>query len=280
VSGEKVPKADEWSLVRKSLLLLIAISLACKPTPSPSTTKKAAAGPNVRATVITIRTTEEPEKRALTQTIAIAGDKARDTSERDVWRLFDTKARTVTFVDEINRTVRTEPLQKLIDERRAENSKTLPPHYPRARLLRPGTTKTILGARAELFVIESGAYKRELWIAEHPAIPSGLFPMMHASEPATLPLAPIMRAVDEVLIAARGFPLIDHAEVPFAKSTLVIDRVVVEVGPKDVPASLFEVPTYSRTATPQLSGSNVYSRSVKPRASWASAQSSSTLPGQ
>jgi hypothetical protein len=261
------------------LFLFIVICFACKPTSPPSATKKAV-GPTLRATVITIRTSEEPEKRVLTQTIAISGDKARDTSERDVWRLFDTKAKTVTIVDEINRTVQTEPLQTLIDARRAENSKPLPPHYPRARLLRPGTTKSILGVTAELFVIESGAYERELWIAQHPAIPSGLFAMMHASEPATLPLAPIMRAVDEVLIAARGFPLLDHAEVPLAKNNLVIDRVVVGIGPKDVPASLFEVPAYSRTATPQSSGLNVYSRSVKPRASWASAQSSSTLPGQ
>src|SRR5687768_13484493 len=138
---------------RVALLLSIAIFSACKPAP-PQPAAPKAVGPTVRATVV-------------------AGDRVRDTGERDVWRLFDTKANTVTFVDEIARTVRTEPLNAIIAQRRALTANGLPPHYPRVRLLRPGTKRPIQGVTAELMVIESGAYKRELWLAEHPAIPRG-----------------------------------------------------------------------------------------------------------
>lgn len=233
----------------KYFLLLIAICMACKPgTQTPA--QKNAAGPTMRANVISIRTVEQPEERTLTRTIVIAGDRARDTGEHDVWRLFDTKANTVTYVDDIARTYRTESLQTLLRQRRAATAQPLPPHYPRARLTRPGTKKALQGATAELMVIETGAYKRELWLGEHPAIPRGLFAMMHASEPATLPLAPMMRDVDEVLIGTRGFPLAERTEVPTGKSKLVIDRSVTGIAAKDVPQTLLAVPKGYRDLTP------------------------------
>jgi hypothetical protein len=203
---------------------------------------KKAAGPTVRATVVTIRTSMVPESRTQTRTLVIAGDQARDTGEHEVWRLFDTKAGTVTFVDEIERTFRTESLKTILAQRRAITAKSLPPHYPRVRLVRPGTKRQIQGVTAELLVIESGAYKRELWLGEHPAIPRGLFAMMYASDPPTLPLAPMMRAVDDALIATRGFPLADHAEVPVSKDTLIVDRMVVDIATKDVPETLLAIP--------------------------------------
>ena len=233
----------------KALLLSIAVCIGCKSEAPLPVAKKAAVGPTVRATVVTIRTTMKPESRTQTRTLVIAGDKARDTGERDVWRLFDTKANTVTFVDEIEKTVRTEPLKTIIAQRRALTANGLPPHYPRVRLLRPGTKRPIQGVTAELLVIESGAYKRELWLGEHPAIPRGLFAMMYASDPPTLPLAPMMRAVDEALIDTRGFPFADHAEVPVSKDKLIVDRSVIGIATKDVPEALLVIPKGFRDLT-------------------------------
>jgi hypothetical protein len=238
---------------RVALISLFAILIGCQPAPpkTPATAADKPAGPTVRATVITLRTTMEPEKRTVTQTLVINGDRARDTSEHDEWRLFDTKANTVTFVDDIARTFRTETLQKLIAQRRAVTKGALPPHYPRARIVRPKTKKTMQGASAESIVIESGAYKRELWVGEHPSIPRGLFAMMEASDPPTEPLAPMMRDVDEVLIALRGFPLADHAEVPVAKAKLVVDRSVISIATKDVQEALLKVPASYKDLTPK-----------------------------
>ena len=233
---------------RIALLLSIAIFVACKPAP-PQPAAKKPAGPTVRATVVTIRTTTQPENRTQMRTIVIAGDRARDTGEHDAWRLYDTKTKTVTFVDEIAGTVRTEPLNTILAQRRVITAAALPPHYPKVRLTRPGTKRSIQGVNAELLEIESGSYKRQLWLGEHPAIPAGLFAMMVASDPPTQPLAPMMRAVDEALITARGFPHEDHAEVPVAKDKLVVDRVVVGIAQKDVPQALVTVPTGHRDVT-------------------------------
>jgi hypothetical protein len=237
----------------KALLLSLAICIiciACQPAAKkPAPAKPAAAGPTVRATVVTIRTSQQPEKRTLTQTLVIAGDRARDTGEHDLWRLYDTKANTVTFVDDLAKTFRTELLTTLIAQRRAVMKGTLPPHYQRARVVRPGTKKALQGVNAELLAIENGAYKRELWLGEHPSIPKGLFAMMYASDPPTLPLAPIMRDVDEALTATRAFPLADRAEVPVARDKLVIDRSVVSIAPGDVAQSLLAVPKGYRDVT-------------------------------
>ncbi|MDP9193190.1 MAG: DUF4412 domain-containing protein [Acidobacteriota bacterium] len=229
------------AISRFTLLLSIAIFGACKPAPQQSAAKKPA-GPTVRATVVTIRTTMKPEARTQTRSLVIAGGRARDTGERDVWRLFDTKTETVTFVDDIARTFRTESLQTLLAQRRAITANGLPSHYPRVRVERPGTTRAIHGVTAELMKIDGGAYKRELWIGEHPSIPRGLFAMMYASEPPTQPLAPMMRAVDEAFLATRGFPLADHATLPMSNDELIVDRFVVGIAVRDVPQALLAIP--------------------------------------
>lgn len=220
-------------------------------TPKTSTASTQAAGPSMKATVVTIRTTMQPEQRTSAQTIVIAGNRARDTSERDVWRLFDTKANTVTFVDDVAKTIRTQSLQSLLAQRREATHEPLPHYFPHAKLTRPGTKKALQGTNAEAVVITSGAYKRELWIGEHPAIPRGLFAMMVASDAPTPPLAPMMREVDEALVAMKGFPLADRAEVPVAKETIVVDRAVTGVVQKDVPQALVEIPKGYRDLTPK-----------------------------
>jgi hypothetical protein len=236
---------------RTALLLLAAICVACKPdapAPAPAADgKPAAAGPQMQATVVTIRTALQPENRTHTRTLVIANDRARDTGEQDTWRLYDTKADTVTFVDDIAKTVRTEPLKSILQKRRAATAAALPPHYPRVRLVRPGTKKQLQGVSAEAVAIETGTYKRELWIAEHPDIPRGLFAMMHASEPQTSPLAPMMRAVDEALLTTRGFPLADRAAV----GNVVVDRSVISIAKQAMPEALLAIPNGYRDLTPK-----------------------------
>jgi hypothetical protein len=230
-------------------IFFLAICVACKPTPTQPATSTQPAGPLVRATIVTIRTTMQPEARVQTRALLIAGNLARDTGERDTWRLFDTQANTVTFIDDIERTVRTESLKSLLTQRRTVTAAALPAHYPRVRVERPGTKRLLLGVNAESLVIESGAYQRELWFGEHAGIPRELFSMMHASEPPTKPLAPMMRAADEALLAARGFPLADHAEVPLANEKVIVDRVVAGITTRDVPQNLFAIPKGYRDLT-------------------------------
>lgn len=235
--------------MRRLAFLLLAICIACKPSPQPA--KPAAAGPHVRATVVTIRTTVQPENKTWVRNLVIAGGRARDTGEHDTWRLYDTKANTVTFVDDVERTIRTESLAKIVSKREESQKKPLPAHFPRAKFARTEERRPLHGVTAEQALIESGAYRRELWLAEHPSIPRGLFAMMHASEPPSSPLAPMARDVDEALIATRGFPLADRTTVPLGKETLIVERTVTSIAQQQVAESLLALPKGYRDLTPK-----------------------------
>jgi len=225
---------------RHLALILALICAACKPAP-PKPARPVAA-PTIRATVVTLRTTIEPGNRSLVHTIVISGDRVRSTAEHDTWRLFDTKAKTVTFVDDIERTIRTEPLAALTTRRREAMTNGLPSHFPNASLVRGDATKRILGVNARQSVIESGDYRRELWLAEHPAVPRGLFAMMAVSEMPSSPLAPMTRKVDDALAAIEGFPLVDHTEVPYGEKKFIVDRVVTQIESRDVPEATIMIP--------------------------------------
>src|SRR5439155_6557707 len=56
------------------------------------------------------------------------------------------------------------------------------------------------------------------------------------------PEAPIAKKVDEAFLAIRAFPLVDHAELPYANSKIVVDRTVVSVDRHNVAASLLQIP--------------------------------------
>lgn len=186
----------------------------------------------MRATVITIRTALKPENKTYDHDIVIAGNLARSTGEHDTWRLFDTKAKTVTFVDDIAKTIRTRPLAEILREYDEMRAHPLPAHFPRAKYVRTN----------DRVVIELGVYRRELRFAEHPAIPKGLFAMMHASETPTSPLAPMMRAVEQALAAETRFPFADRTTVPVAKGDMVVERTVTGIAQRNVPQSLLTLP--------------------------------------
>jgi hypothetical protein len=222
-------------------LLVAGLTTACK-----SETKRlaqhAAAVPQVRATVITVQTTVAPDNKSFTHTIAIGGDRARSVDESDQWRLFDLKANTVTFVDDITKTYRTESLQSLVAKRQHALAAPLLDGTPRATIAQAHETKPLLGITVTRWTIKSGSYTRELWLGLHPAIPPQLFAMMVASDLPESPLAPMMKSVDAALLGMRGYPLADHSELPYGNKKIVIDETVSGVETKDVPASFFNVP--------------------------------------
>lgn len=193
---------------RKGLVLALLAFAACK-----AEVKRAAAPavPQVRATVITIETKIQPENKTYTHSIVIAGDKARSLDEVDRWRLFDLKANTVTIVDEIGKSVHTESFTPGKNDLQQSNE-----------------TKPLQGVNATLWTTHKGGYVHQLWIGNHPAVPPQLFSMMSGMK-------------------AQGFPLAEHAELPYLAKKLVVDKTVTRIESKNVPASLFAVaPAYTR----------------------------------
>lgn len=235
---------------RFTFLLLLALAVACRETPKPGAAAKPGAGPQFTATVVSVRTNVAPANTITNHELVIANGRARSTGETDVWRLFDTKANTVTTVDTIEKTYRTDQLPTLLQRRRAALAAAIPSHYPRATLTR-GDRKPILGANAQQNVIAIGDYRRELWIADHPSIPDELFAMMIAADAPSSPLAPIMRRVDEELLRVRGFPLADKAELAYGETKHVIERTVTGIAQRQVPEALLTIPRDYKDVTPK-----------------------------
>lgn len=212
--------------------MALALGFGCQPPAR--TTSGTTAVPQVRATVITIRTIVQPSNETSVHTIVIGKEVARSTNEVQRWRLFDFKKNRVLFLDDVDRTYRRETVQSLIARH---------PEKPRAELVPTPERRSILGVTAVKTLIQIGGYQRELWIGEHPAIPPQLFAMMEASE-----------GRPSLLTAVRGFPLADHSELPYGTEKFVADRAVVSVVSRDVPASILQIPRGYRDVTAPAAG--------------------------
>jgi hypothetical protein len=225
---------------RKWLVALIVFLAACN-RPPVKPTRSAASEPKIRAIVVTIQTTMPPSPKTWTHTIVIANNRARSSDEVDEWRLFDFKEKSVTFVDDLSKTYRKVSFDSVEAAHRASLSQPLPEGMPRAQFVVGNAQKTIQGVVSKQSTIRMGAYQRELWIASHPLIPQGLFAIMQASAPASSPLAGVMRQADEALLEIKGFPMSDHAELPYEKRKLVFDSEVVKIEQSDVAVSWLNV---------------------------------------
>ena len=191
---------------------------ACKPVvKGPVKAIVRAVEPKIQATVVTIQTTLQPQNKILSNSIVIGNGRARSDDEVDHWRLFDLQQNRVTYVNDLTKTYYTVTAKTVED-----SGPPLPPQFV------PTDAKRVLqGVEATQYVIRVGAYQRELWIGNPPSIPEQLFGMMNAS--------------DEELPKVRGFPLADHAELPYGKSKLVVDRTVMKIEQRNVPESLLNV---------------------------------------
>jgi hypothetical protein len=249
--GDLVPR-----ITKAFVILVLLVFAACQRPPKPPT-RPAANEPKIRATVVTIQTTMPP--KSWTHTIVIANGRARSTDEVDEWRLFDFKEKRVTFVDDLAKTYRTVSFDDVAAAHRTAMARPLPDGMPRAELVVGNPQKTIQGVVAKQSMIRIGAYQRDLWIASHPLIPQGLFAIMQASEPVSSPLAGVMHQVDAALLDVKGYPLSDHAELPYEKKKVVVDNTVVSIDQRDVPAALLnvngaykEVKPFTETAKPPV----------------------------
>lgn len=231
------------------LASVVCVLFTCKPGSKPGVV--ASSGPQVKATVVTITTVLQPQTRTFTHTVVIAGNRARSGDELDHWRLFDLSKNEVTFVDDIAKTYRRASLKSLRDTRQALDAQPLPDTLPRAQFNVTSNTRTLLGVPAKQSVVRLGAYQRQLWVATHPLIPSGLFAMMEASRQTTSPASGVMRDVDAALFDVRGFPFAEHTELPYGNERMVLDRTVTKIERRNVAESWLNVRADYKDVTPR-----------------------------
>ena len=224
-----------------AFLLALALTFACNKPPASAPPAAKKNGPTIRATVVTIQTTIQPASKTYAHEIVIANNRARSTDEKDQWRLFDFAQKQVTYVDDIAHTLRIQSFADAIASRRAAVARPVPEGLPRAQFAVTNAQKTLQGVTTKQSIILLGAYQRELWIGSHPLIPRGLFAMLQATEPASSPLAGITRTANEALMEVQGFPLADHAELPYENKKMVVDNTVVKIEQRDVPATMLTV---------------------------------------
>lgn len=248
----------------RATLVVLVVSACRQPAPAPGTSPtlgRARRGPSVEATVITIQTALQPANRTTAHTVVIADSKARSTDEAERWRLYDLDERTVTFVDDIAGTYRTERIDSVFAQRRAALRRPVDRELPAAQFETTATQQQILNLPATQSLIRLGGYQRELWFADHPLIPDDLFAIMHGTAEPSTRLGAIVAAADQGLIAARGFPLLDRAELPYGKTKMVVERRVTAVQQRQVSASMIEIPEgYEEITVPDANRQPVSSR--------------------
>ncbi|MDP9360264.1 MAG: hypothetical protein M3P29_02305 [Acidobacteriota bacterium] len=231
------------------IVALVTVCVSCNRLPRQAS-RPAANEPTVRATVVTIQTTMQPANKTYTHTLVIANDRARSSDEIDGWRLFDFRQKSVTFVDDLAKTYRSVPFAEVVASHRAALARPLPEGMPHAQFVAGGAEKTLQGVPSKQSMIRIGAYQRELWIASHPLIPPGLFAIMQASGPVSSPLAGVMRAAGEALLIVQGYPLADHAELPYENRKLIVDNTVVKIEQRVVPAAWLNVSSAYKEVKP------------------------------
>jgi hypothetical protein len=229
------------------LACLLGLALACRPQPSKPTA--ATPIPQMRATVVTIRTTTAPANKRFTHAVVIADGKARIGNEVDRWRLFDFKNKRVVFVDELSKSYHTATFDTLLQSRRKAIEAPASDGLARATIEKTANVRQIAGVNGTQYLIRMGRYERQLWMGDHPAIPASLFAMMNASQPESTPIGAVAREPMKAILELTGYPLVDHSELPYDGRTIAIERTVVKVEEKDVPAGWLDVPKGFKDAT-------------------------------
>ena len=243
------------SMARLAIVCWLAL-VACKPA-ADATSKKAAGTPGIPATVITIRTVTQPSNRTAVHDVVVAGNKVRTSEDLDTWRLIDLAARNVTFVDSIAKSYETLPLQQPAQAPAAAASGGV------ATFAVTDNRRVVHGVVAVQSLITLGAYRRELWVAAHPLIPAQLFAAMQSSS-ASERRDPITRDLERALATVSGFPMIDHAELPFGQKKMVVDRSVVKIERRNVPAGWFTIPAAYEDTTPKAPDASRQPASSRP----------------
>ncbi|HUF16918.1 MAG TPA: DUF4412 domain-containing protein [Thermoanaerobaculia bacterium] len=230
-----------------ALLLVTLLSTGCNGDSGVEV--EGARVPSIGARVLTIRTII-PDSPVLLTTVVIADGKVRLGTETDRWRLFDVENGTVTFVDDIERTYRTETHADLMRERLATPREAVPEGLATATITKTGKSREFEGIAGDQYMITMGGYKRELWLSTTPAIvPPQLLSMMVASDPVSEDSAPAMRQVESQLAKLQGFPIFERSELQYGDKPLVMEKTLVKIEERPVARSLITIPNDYRDAT-------------------------------
>lgn len=234
-------------LVPRKLLILAALALAvaCRePQPPPPPPP-----PTVAATVLVYETVVTPENRSFRWQVLSDGTHVRFGDEAENWRLFDTRAKTIAFVDETRRTWRSVTFDDALAARRRLLETPLPEGAPRATVTEE-PLGIVDGRGATKVSVAAGGYRRALVISTDPMLPSSTLAMKLVTDPLESEYAGMLKDLLPVLLLKNGTTLSDRNEITWEGGAMAVETRLVSVNANTLPKSLFEVPSAFRPGRP------------------------------
>jgi hypothetical protein len=201
----------------------------------------------VEATVYSFRVRVAPEGRETIERFAIHAGRLRLPGERLRWRLIDLREHTVTFVDELAKTVERKSFEEVLTELRAASARD--EGVPVARVVPGGEERQLHGQRVDLYVMTLGSgYVRRLWITREPFIHEDVFLVLLATNPPSNRNLPALRELIDLIDRIDGYPLLDQSEMTLGGVEHTIERSLIAVADQSVPAAWFELPGWAETS--------------------------------
>lgn len=157
----------------------------------------------VQALMLVYETVIGPENRSVRFQVASDGTFVRLGNETENWRLFDTKARTITFVDQTAGTATEVTFDGALAERTALLATAPAEGTPTASIVEgPGEPER--GKATHRIHITVGSFTREILLSKDPLLPGEFFAMKAVTEPLDPRYASIMKDVLPALVRQNG----------------------------------------------------------------------------
>jgi len=226
-----------------ALCVALALALACRePEPPPPPPP-----PSVAATVLVYETVVAHENRSFRWQVLTDGERVRFGDDADTWRLLDTKARTIAFVDQSRRATRSLTFETALAARKTLLEAPLPQGAPLARVSEEAAG-VVDGRDALRVSVEAGGYKRTMLFSTAPILPAAASAMKWATDPIDAEYAGVIHDLMPSIVSKQGTLLADRNEITFEGGAMSIDTRLVSVTKSRLPKSLFELPVGFRSA--------------------------------
>jgi len=196
---------------------------------------------SIQTLMLTYETQLGPETSARFQ-VASDGTFVRLGNETEKWRLFDTKKRTITFVDQTAGTATEVTFDAALAELNRKLAEVPAEGTPAASVVEgPGEPER--GHPTHRIRINVGSFSREITLSKDPLLPGEFFAMKVITDPLDPRYAPILKDVVPVLVRQNGTLLSEtsHLEVeegePVTATTKLVSVTTVQLSRK-----AFELP--------------------------------------
>jgi hypothetical protein len=218
-------------------LAALALTLACR-EPAP---QQPPPPPAVAATVLVYETVVAHEHRSYRWQVVTDGVRVRFGDEAERWRLIDTKARTIAFVDQSRRTTRIVPFDVALAARETLLAAPLPQGAPLAKVSEE-SAGLVNGRDALRVSVEAGGYKRTMIFSIAPILPPTASAMKWATDAIDAEYAGVIRDLMPAILSKQGTLLADRNEITYAGGAMAVETRLVSVTTSRLPKSLFDIP--------------------------------------